>query len=75
MAAFFSIYDEQSNKLLAAHVVVYKGTPDQYDTFISPEAWTVYEQYSNPRIKFGENITETQLLFWCTYNGIVLSTC
>jgi integrase len=52
------IYDEKTNKLLAAHVVVYKGTEDEYDTFISPEAFHAYEEYRNLRIKFGERITK-----------------
>jgi hypothetical protein len=53
------IYDDKTGKkLLAAHVVVYKGTDDMYDTFISPEAFHAYEEYRNLRIKFGEKITK-----------------
>lgn len=52
------IYDEKTDKLLAAHVIVYKGTEDEYDTFISPEAFHAYEEYRNLRIKFGEKITK-----------------
>jgi hypothetical protein len=52
------IHDEKSGKLLAAHIVVYKGTDEEYDTFISPEAYHAYEEYRNLRIKFGENITK-----------------
>jgi integrase len=52
------ICDEKTDKLLAAHVVVYKGTEDEYDTFISPEAFHAYEEYRNLRIKFGERITK-----------------
>jgi integrase len=52
------IFDEMTGKkLVAAHVVVYRGTDDEYDTFISPEAFSVYQEYQNLRIKFGENIT------------------
>ena len=52
------IYDEVTGKkLVAAYVIVYKGTDDEYDTFISPEAFSVYQEYQNLRIKFGENIT------------------
>jgi hypothetical protein len=52
------VYNESNDKLLAAHVVVYKGTKDEYDTFISPEAYHAYEEYRNLRIKFGEKITK-----------------
>jgi hypothetical protein len=52
------IYDEKTDKLLAAHAVVYKGTEDEYDTFISPEAFHAYEEYRSLRIKFGEKITK-----------------
>jgi integrase len=53
------IFDEvTSKKLVAAHVVVYKGTDDEYDIFISPEAFSIYQEYRNLRIKFGEVITK-----------------
>ena len=53
------IYDEVTGKkLIAAHVVVYKGTDDEYDTFISPEAFFTYQEYRNLRMKFGEVITK-----------------
>jgi len=52
------IYEEKSNKLIAAHVTVYKDTDEEYDTFISPEAFHAYEEYRNLRIKFGEQITK-----------------
>ena len=53
------IFDETTGKkLIAAHVVIYKGTDDEYDTFISPEAFSIYQEYRNLRIKFGEVITK-----------------
>ncbi len=53
------IYDEVTGKkVVAAHVVVYKGTDDEYDTFISPEAFSIYQEYRNLRVKFGEVITK-----------------
>jgi hypothetical protein len=44
------IYDENTNKLVATHVIVYKGTEDKYDTFISPEAYHAYEEHRSLRI-------------------------
>jgi integrase len=52
------VYNERQDKILAAHVVIYKGTKDAYDTFISPEAYHAYEEYRNLRIKFGEKMTK-----------------
>ncbi len=53
------IFDETTGKkLVATHVVVYRGTDDEYDTFISPEAFSTYQEYQNLRIKFGEVITK-----------------
>lgn len=54
--AISPIYDEK--KLIAAHVIVYKGTDEEYDTFITPEAFCCYEEYLDLRIKFGEKITK-----------------
>jgi integrase len=57
------IYDDKNNKLIAAHVTIYKGTDEEYDTFVSPEAFRVYEEYRNLRIKFGEQITKNSPIF------------
>jgi len=62
------LYDEITGKLRAAQVVVYKGSDDAYDTFISPEAWSVYEQYRNLRIKFGEKITKNSPILLRRFN-------
>ena len=61
-------HDEITGKLLAIHVIVYKGTDDAYDTFISPEAWSVYQQYRNLRIKFGEKITKNSPILLRRFN-------
>ena len=58
------IYDETTGKkLVATHVVVYRGTDDEYDTFISPEAFSIYQEYRNLRIKFGDVLNKSQILF------------
>ena len=48
---------DPEGKLIAAHVMVYRGTKDEYDAFITPEAYNAYVEYRNLRIKFGEKIT------------------
>lgn len=62
------IYDESSNKLIAAHVTVYKDTEGEYDTFISPEAFRAYEEYRNLRIEFGEQITKNSPVLLRRFN-------
>jgi hypothetical protein len=56
--------DEAENKdafskdrLLAAHVIVYRDTSGEYDAFVTPEAYNTYLEYRNLRKKFGETIT------------------
>jgi integrase len=65
-----AIYDDKLDpkELLAAHVVVYRGTTDEYDTFITPEAWKAYEEYRNTRIKFGEKITKDSAIMVRRFN-------
>jgi len=65
-----AIYDDKLDpkKILAAHVVVYRGTTDEYDTFITPEAWKAYEEYRNTRIKFGEKITKDSAIMVRRFN-------
>ena len=65
-----AIYDDKLDpkKILAAHVVVYKGTTDEYDTFITPEALKAYEEYRNTRIKFGEKITKDSAIMVRRFN-------
>jgi hypothetical protein len=62
------IYDEQTGKLLAAHVEMYKDTDDSYDTFVSPEAYFAYSEYKNVRIKYGEKITKDSPVLFRRFN-------
>ena len=53
------IHDENNSaKLVAAHVVIYRGTEEEYDTFITPEAYGAYIEYCKARKSFGEEITK-----------------
>jgi hypothetical protein len=51
------IYDENDN-LVAAKVVVYRGEPDQYVTFITPEAYGAVKEYIDFRFGHGETVSE-----------------
>ena len=63
------IYDDNDPaKVLAAHVILYRGTSDEYDTFITPEAWKAYDEYRKIRTKFGENITKDSPLMVRRFN-------
>jgi hypothetical protein len=65
-----AIYDDKLDpkKILAAHVIAYRGTTDEYDTFITPEAWKAYKEYRNTRIKFGEKITKDSAIMVRRFN-------
>ena len=60
--------DDPGN-VVAAHVVVYAGTEDEYDTFVSGEAWTAYVEYRGVREKYGETITKTSPVLIGRFNA------
>lgn len=66
------IRDEHDHSITkAAKLIVYAGEPEQYYTFISPEAFQALEQWIELRKRHGENVTgESWLLrdIWETRN-------
>jgi hypothetical protein len=53
------IYDrDDSTRIIAVHARVYADTEDEYDAFVSPEAWYAYMEYLYARQKYGETITK-----------------
>ncbi|HEX7031427.1 MAG TPA: hypothetical protein VF172_00360 [Nitrososphaera sp.] len=48
---------DDPRRVIAVHVRVYAGTKDEYDTFLTPEAWQAYSEYLQFRVKCGEKIT------------------
>jgi integrase len=48
---------ERNGKVVAAKLIVYPGDPEQYFTFISPEAFFELEKWMNYRRESGEEIT------------------
>ncbi|MFQ5970620.1 MAG: hypothetical protein ACE5J2_09035 [Nitrososphaerales archaeon] len=56
-ADIIPLYNE-TNTLLAAKLVVYHGGPDEYFTFITPEAYDAVKEYIDFRAGHGEAINE-----------------
>jgi len=49
---------EREGKIIAAKVVVYKGDPEEYFSFITPEAYVELEKWISYREQCGENISK-----------------
>ena len=50
------IYD-QNNKIIAAKIIVYDGEPEQYFSFLTPEAYNALKEWMEFRANQGEKIT------------------
>lgn len=48
---------EREGKIVAARIIVYQGDPEQYISFITPEAFFELEKWINHRKQSGEDIT------------------
>jgi hypothetical protein len=48
---------EKEGQLLAAKIIVYSGEPDEYYSFITPEAYYALKEWMNFRESYGEKIT------------------
>jgi hypothetical protein len=47
---------EREGKILAAKIIVYAGEPEQYFSFITPEAYNALKEWMNYRASYGEKI-------------------
>jgi len=62
---------ERQSKIVAANVLVYSGEPDEYFTFITPEAYFALKEWMEFRSSYGEKITGESYLMrdmWQTTN-------
>jgi integrase len=51
------------NDVEIGHVRIYRDTPEEYDTFLTPEALKAMDEYLSWRRRFNEEITEESPLF------------
>ncbi len=51
------IKNEENNEIIAAKIIVYTGTKEEYFSFITPEAFKALEEYIEFRTSCGEKIT------------------
>jgi hypothetical protein len=56
------IIDDKTGGIIAAKLIVYADQPEQYYTFITPEAYNTLKDYIDYRISAGENITNDSWL-------------
>ena len=60
-----------NNRIISARLMVYTGEPEQYKTFMTPEAYRILKQWMEFRASFGEKITDDSPLMrdlWQTTN-------
>lgn len=65
------MYDD--GQLLACKVTVYRGTTEEYHTFITPEAYRTIKAYLDYRERNVERINNDTKLFKLTYHGMRLA--
>jgi len=53
---------KRDEQIVAAKILVYSGEPDQYYTFITPEAYYALKEWMDFRESFGEKITGDSVL-------------
>jgi hypothetical protein len=56
------ITNEKTGELVAAKLIVYAGEPEEYYTFITPEAYKALKDWMDFRASYGEKITGESLV-------------
>jgi hypothetical protein len=63
------IKNEKTGKVISAKMIIYSGEPEEYYSFVTPEAYCALEEYMMFRKNSGENITGESWLIrdvWAT---------
>lgn len=61
----------KDDKVIAAKIIAYRGEPEQYTSFITPEAYEALEGYIDFRMEHGERISDGS---WALRNDFDVST-
>jgi integrase len=61
----------KDDKVIAAKIIVYRGEPEQYTSFITPEAYEALEGYIDFRMEHGEHVSNSS---WVLRNDFDVST-
>jgi hypothetical protein len=68
------LYDNEEKRVIAAKIMVYDGEPEQYFSFITPEAYFSLKEWMEFREKQGEKITQESWLVRDIWNtGRIIS--
>lgn len=62
---------EKEGSIVAAKIIVYAGQPEQYYSFITPEAYQALQEWKDFRLSYGEKITDSSWVMrdlWKTTN-------
>ena len=62
------IYDQGKSIIIAAKIIVYDGEPEQYFSFITPEAYYSLKEWMEFREKQGEKVTKESYLMRDIWN-------
>lgn len=65
---YMDLDGDGEEELVAARLIVYAGEPDQYYTFITPEAYFELKEWMEYRERFGEKITRDSWLLRDLWN-------
>jgi integrase len=66
--AWRDVHEVEQNEVKLARVTIYRGTPDQYETFITPETYEHLQEYKRYRENVGEKVSSQSFVFVTALN-------